>query len=399
MGWSQVTRPEFDDVRFMEEALRLATRIPRRPWPNPPVGAVVVRDGQIVGRGAHEGAGLPHAEALALEEAGELARGATLYCTLEPCNHQGRTAPCAPLVARSGIRRLVVAIGDPNPLVPGGGLGVVQAAGVEVTVGVLGEAALELIWPFVATGAFDRPYVLLKTATTLDGRFTAGAPDAGEPPRPRYLTGLEARRDVHRLRRWADLVMVGERTIAADLPQLDSRLLREDADCPAGDPLGGYVDTDLSFGNVWPQERYFVFAGKRSAPAERRRRIEQEGGILVLCEERDGHVALDSLLAEIFARGGWTVMVEGGPTLAAAFLAAGLVDRWIQYVAPRFGGEGVTWPARVAPAPSLEPFHLTGEQRFGPDLRLVHDRLPFAQILGELTVEAAEGLRQKGGRA
>ena len=159
----------------MSEALRLAALVEHRPWPNPPVGAIVVRDGEVVGRGAHQGPGTAHAEVLALREAGARARGATLYCTLEPCNHQGRTPPCTPAVVASGVSRVVVAMRDPNPKVAGGGLERLLDAGIGITLGVCADDALELVWPFVATGAFRRPFVWLKTATSLDGRF---APEA-----------------------------------------------------------------------------------------------------------------------------------------------------------------------------------------------------------------------------
>jgi len=389
-----LTPPQPDDARWMAEALALAARVPRRPWPNPPVGALIVRDGRVVGRGAHEGAGLPHAEALALDEAGEAARGATLYLTLEPCNHQGRTPPCAPRVAASGLARLVVAVADPNPTVPGGGLAVAQDAGLAITVGVGGERALELIWPFVATNAFERPYVLLKTAVSLDGRFTPGPAPAGAEPRPGYLTGLSARRDAHILRRWADIVLVGERTVAADRPQLNGRLVPDDADCPAAEPLAAYADSDLSFSGDWAQERFLVFSGEGAAPA-RRARVEAQGGVVVACAERAGHVAPESLLAEAFRFGGRAVMLEGGPRLAAAFLARGLVDRWVQYVAPVFSGAGVQWPE--AEPHVAERLHLTSARPCGHDLRLVHDRLPFAQLLQELTADTAAGLGRRGG--
>ncbi len=398
-----ISPPRAEDAQFMAEALHLAARIPRRTWPNPPVGAVVVSgDGRVVGRGAHHGPGLPHAEAVALGEAAEAARGGTLYVTLEPCNHQGRTPPCAPAVAASGVGRLVAAVGDPNPSVPGGGLRLLRDAGIEITLGVLAEPALHLIWPFVATGAFERPYVLLKTADSLDGRFAPPARD-GQGPSPAYLTGLEARRDVHRLRRWSDLVLVGERTLAADRPQLDGRLVRDgEDDCPESEPAAGYADSDLSFAQIWPLERYFVFAGRTRAAAASRARIELEGGIIVLCDERDGRVAPESLLAEAFSRGGWAIMIEGGPTLASSFLARGLVDRWIRYTAPILLGAGARWPDWIADpaepdrgqAADAEDYSLTSCDRCGPDLKVVYDRLPFAQVLAELTVETAQGLRR-----
>ncbi len=392
-----ITPQQPEDARWMADALRLAARLPRRPWPNPPVGALVVRDGQIVGRGAHHGAGLPHAEVLALEEAGERARGATLYVSLEPCNHQGRTPPCAPRVAAAGLSRVVISVGDPNPNVAGGGLRLLREAGLDLTIGVLGEKALELIWPFVATGAFERPYVLLKTAASLDARFTL-SPRA-PAPRPSYLTGLAARRQVHEMRRWSDLVIVGEGTVMADRPLLNGRLVTEEADCPAAEPVAGYVDTDLSFHGDWGQERFFVFAGAAAA-AEDRARVEQVGGVVVPCAERDGHVALDSLLEEAFRRGGWTLLVEGGPTLAAAFLKRGLVDRWVQYIAPLYAGGGVAWPRElVPPTDEATRFHFTAARRAGDDLCLAYDRLPFAQLLEELTVETAAGLARGAGAA
>ena len=236
-------RRESEDIRFMIEALRLAARLPGRPWPNPPVGAVVVRDGEIVGRGAHQGAGTAHAERVALAEAGDRARGATLYVTLEPCNHRGRTEACAPLVTDSGVARLVVGVADPNPGVPGGGLATAAAAAIAVEVGVCGRECLEMIWPFAASEAFARPFVLPKTAVSLDGRF-APPPARDLDGAPFYLTGEAARADVHRLRRWCDVVLVGEGTARADRPRLDGRLAGDD--CPAADPLAGWVDSDLS---------------------------------------------------------------------------------------------------------------------------------------------------------
>jgi diaminohydroxyphosphoribosylaminopyrimidine deaminase/5-amino-6-(5-phosphoribosylamino)uracil reductase len=367
-----------DDRPFMAEALRVAATIPRRPWPNPPVGAVVVRDGRVVGRGAHHGAGTDHAEVVALREAGELARGATLYCTLEPCNHSGRTQPCAPVVASSGISTLVAAIRDPNPGVRGGGLARVRAAGVGVRLGVMAEEALELAWPFACTRAFTRPFVLLKTASSLDARF---APRSGQPTDvgPAYLTGLAARREVHALRRWCDVVAVGERTMAADRPRLDGRLLGDGDACPGLDPLPAYVDTDLSLQAAWPRP-FWVFAGADRATEEGTRRIEQGCGTVVTCTERGGHVAPEALVAEFGRRGGHCLMVEGGPRLAAAFLGAGVVDRWVSYVAPVLLGAG----PRLSDLESTGSFHLTRAGAVGPDARLVFDREPFERTLASL---------------
>jgi diaminohydroxyphosphoribosylaminopyrimidine deaminase/5-amino-6-(5-phosphoribosylamino)uracil reductase len=396
-----VTSAAPEDLSFMAEALRLAARIPRRPWPNPPVGALVVRDGRIVGRGAHHGAGTAHAEVLALDEAGALARGATLYCTLEPCNHWGRTPPCATRVAASGVQRLVVGIADPNRAVTGGGLGVVAAAGIDVTVGVLSRETLDLIWPFAATRAFQRPFVLLKTAASLDGRFGPGARDAGTPAGPFYMTGEEARRDVHRLRRWADVVVVGEDTLVADQPLLNGRLVRDEDNCPAADPVPGYVDTDLSYAGTWPAERPLVFAGRDRTDAAARARLERQGVTVVTCEERDGHVAPESLLDRVFNGIGRVVMIEGGPRLASAFLEAGLVDRWVHYTAPLLLGDGPAWPAWRFRADVSEGrrFHLTRVEPIHGDMKAVFDRQPFDQVACDLTPRAVQPGRGGDGGA
>jgi diaminohydroxyphosphoribosylaminopyrimidine deaminase/5-amino-6-(5-phosphoribosylamino)uracil reductase len=393
-----ISRPTAEDEAFMAEALRLARRIPRRPWPNPPVGAVVVRDGAIIGRGAHLGAGTPHAEVLALEEAGRLARGATLYCTLEPCNHAGRTPPCAPRVVESGVGAVVIGVADPNPGVAGGGLALIREAGIELRIGAMGTAALDLIWPFASTRAFARPFVLLKTACSLDGCFSARRQRSEEQGMPMYLTGIEARRDVHRLRRWADLVLVGERTAATDRPRLDGRLVREEDECPAAEPVPAYVDTDLSFEGNWRQERFYVFAGKERAPLPSRARLARHGGTVVLCGERDGRVAPEALLDEVLSRGGWSVLLEGGPTLAATFLDRGLVDRWVCYTAPVVIGRGVRWPDRLSgqdPPNEVRHFHLTNVAQFGSDVRMVFDRLSFPEVVESLTSRVVEDLQRR----
>ncbi|MBE3095968.1 MAG: bifunctional diaminohydroxyphosphoribosylaminopyrimidine deaminase/5-amino-6-(5-phosphoribosylamino)uracil reductase RibD [Planctomycetes bacterium] len=393
--------PAPEDRHFMAEALHLAARIPRRPWPNPPVGALVVRDGRIVGRGAHHGPGLAHAEVLALEEAGALARDATLYCTLEPCTHTGRTPPCAPRVAASGVRRLVVAVGDPNPAVTGRGLDVLDSDSIDLTIGVLAESALGLIWPFAVTRAFERPFVVLKTATSLDGRFAPAGRPSGAQAAPLYLTGEEARRDVHRLRRWADVVLIGEGTLAADRPQLNGRLAGPEDDCPAADPAPGYVDTDLSYTGPWPADGGYVFFGRGRAGATARARAERSGMSLVACDERDGHVAPESLVQAAADGIGSVILIEGGPTIASAYLKAGLVDRWVRYTAPLVLGEGPAWPAWTHPqdAGAAQRFCLTRVERLGPDVKTVFDRLAFDKVVRDLTVHRIERLRNRAGRA
>jgi len=299
-----------NDVRFMTEALRLARRLPRRTWPNPPVGAVVVRDGEIIARGAHLGPGLDHAEAVALAEAGERARGATIYVTLEPCNHQGRTPACAPRIVAAGVKRVVFGIRDPNPRVAGGGLAHLRDAGVEVAFGIAAAECLELVWPFVATDAFARPFVLLKTAASLDGRF-APPPESDTAGRPFYLTGAESLAAVGRMRRWSDIVLVGSGTVTADAPRLDGRRVGPDAGCPAADPVAACADTRLAHAVDWAAPGRLVFCGPDSDPG-RARAMAEAGAEIVDCDARDGRVDPAGLLARPwphpFSRRGWSIV-------------------------------------------------------------------------------------------
>ena len=382
--------PQAVDRRFMAEAFQVAAAIPERPWPNPPVGALLVLEGEVVGRGAHLGPGRAHAERVALDEAAERARGATLYCTLEPCNHQGRTPPCAPAVVASGVARVVIGVLDPNPRVAGGGYQALRAAGIEVSVGVQAAACLELIWPFVVTEAFARPYLELKTARSLDGRFSLPQPadssSADQPSGPVYLTSEEARRDVHRRRRWVDLVLVGEGTARADHPRLDTRLVPAEAACPAAEPAAGYVDTDLSHQAGLGRVDHFVFHGTSAAVSGTTAPLQSAAVQHVACAVRDGHVDPADLLQRAAALGLQTIMLEGGPQLAAAFLSAGLVDRWIDYRAPLVAGGGATWPAEF-PSPlrtQSAAFSLTQCAAIGADLLTIHDRCDFAATLRRL---------------
>ncbi|MDY0108746.1 MAG: bifunctional diaminohydroxyphosphoribosylaminopyrimidine deaminase/5-amino-6-(5-phosphoribosylamino)uracil reductase RibD [Candidatus Krumholzibacteria bacterium] len=368
-----------DDRRFMRDAIAVAARIAARPWPNPPVGAVIVRDGEVVGAGAHQGAGRPHAEPIALAAAGPRARGATLYVTLEPCRHHGRTPPCTDAILAAGVGRVVAGISDLNPTA-GGGAEILRNAGVEVTLGVRAAECLDLIWPFLASDRFARPYVELKTAAGLDGFLSWPRPPAGAPD---YLTGLPARRDVHCRRRWVDLVLVGSGTARCDRPRLDTRLVPAAAACPQAEPAAGCVMTrppaDTAAGLA--RERWFCFHGADAAGLALPAGVEA-----VPCAIGPAGVDPAELLAACSERGFHTIMLEGGPRLAASFLAAGLVDRWVQYIAPVVTGGGAAWSAVVPTAGSKagEPgprFHLTRHDRIGADLRVIWDRRDFAAAL------------------
>lgn len=374
------------DRCFMAEALTLAGRVPQRTWPNPPVGAVVVKDGKVIGRGAHAGPGQLHAEPVALAQAGPAARGATLYVTLEPCNHQGRTPPCAPAVVASGITRVVVGMRDPNPAVLGGGCRFLRDRGVEVRCGVLGEECLELVWPFVTTGNFTRVYVELKTATSLDGLFAPAATGARHPS-PIYLTGEKARQDVHRHRRRVDLVLVGKRTAMADRPRLDGRLAADNDGTPAAEPMAGYVDTHLEYSGGLDRDSFFVFAGESAQGSPRAEAVTAGGGTIIYCREQNGQVDPRNIMEQAAMRDILSIMVEGGPTLAHSFLREGLVDRWLSYTAPTVLGSGVGWPGgKSAPGFADSTFSLTRTRQLGRDLLAVYDKRSFQAQLGQVTI-------------
>jgi diaminohydroxyphosphoribosylaminopyrimidine deaminase/5-amino-6-(5-phosphoribosylamino)uracil reductase len=303
----------------LERALELAERGRGQvEGTHPLVGAVLERDGQIVGEGWYAGRGTPHAEVAALDAAGEHARGATLYVSLEPCSHHGTTPPCADAVASAGVARVVAAVGDPNPKVNGQGFGRLRAAGVEVEVADLWDARVQneawRVW--IAEG---RPFVTYKVAQTVDGRVTV--------PGSRWVSGEESRRRVHQLRASSDAVAVGMGTVRADNPALTAR-----------DVGSERQPRRLAFGH-----------GPLPAGSE--------------LELRDG--PLEQELGALAADGVRSLLLEGGPTLAGSFLAAGVVDKLLVFVAPTLAGTG---PRAFGDLPApLDVRHVTVE-RLGEDV-------------------------------
>jgi diaminohydroxyphosphoribosylaminopyrimidine deaminase / 5-amino-6-(5-phosphoribosylamino)uracil reductase len=320
-----------DDERWMKRALRLAAKAAGRTSPNPMVGAVLVKDGSVVGEGFHQRAGEAHGEIVALERTGEAARGATLYLTLEPCTHQGRTPPCVDRVIASGVSRVVAAMRDPDPRVDGKGFRALRAAGIETTVGVLESAARRLNEGFISRVERGRPFVTLKLATTVDGRATV--------PGRRYISGAPALREVHRMRDRADAVMVGIGTILADDPELTVRGIR------GRDPLRVVLDADartplaakvLRSGD--PQ-RTIVFTA-RDAEQRRAKRLRDAGVLVATLPRAEGGLDAAAGLRWLAEHGVNSVLSEGGPRLASSLLSAKLVDRLVLIVAPVAGGEG-----------------------------------------------------------
>lgn len=339
-----------DDARWMRMALREARHGLGRTSPNPAVGAVLVRDGRIVGRGFHARAGGPHAEVVALSHAGELARGADLYTTLEPCDHVGRTGPCSLAILRAGIRRVYSGSRDPNPLVNGRGVGRLRAAGVEVIEDVLRAECDAHLAQWLVFMRERRPFVTLEAAVTPDGRIATRAGDS------RWASGSGARHWTHRLRDTADAILVGAGTSCADDPTLTTRL-------PRGrdrQPVRVVLDTDLKLpsgltvvGAPLPTPTLVVHAEGLSP-----RRPTPEVEHLAV-RRGTGGVDLGDLLAGLAARGIVHLLVEGRSAVFARFLEAGLADRVVLLVAPEHAGAKDTpafalpWPPRIGDVMSL----------------------------------------------
>jgi diaminohydroxyphosphoribosylaminopyrimidine deaminase / 5-amino-6-(5-phosphoribosylamino)uracil reductase len=340
------------DEQFMQEALALAALARGRTSPNPMVGSVVVQDGRVVGRGYHAKAGAPHGEVVALEDAGAQAKGATLYITLEPCCHFGpskRTPPCTKAIIAAGIRRVVAAMRDPNPLVSGKGLEELRQAGIEVKLPALNEV-------FITYITTKRPFVLLKVAASLDGKI---ATVTGES---RWITNERSRLLVHQLRDQVDGVMVGINTVLRDDPLLTTRL-------PGGggrDPMRIIVDTHL---RIPCEARVLtastaactVIATTPGAPRDKRRQLEAAGAHVLVIEGEGPGVPLRPLMERLGDMQVTSILLEGGGELHSAALRAGIVDKVCYFLAPKLiggrtaplaiGGEGF---ARLAEAVTLE---------------------------------------------
>jgi diaminohydroxyphosphoribosylaminopyrimidine deaminase/5-amino-6-(5-phosphoribosylamino)uracil reductase len=327
-----------DDAHFMRKALALAERGRGRTSPNPMVGALVVDPaGVIVGRGAHQAAGGPHAEVIALQAAGVRARGATLYCTLEPCSHTGRTGPCAPLVVEAGIRRAVIALEDPNPLVHGRGLAHLRAHGIDVTVGVEQTAAARQNAVFLTVMREGRPHVIVKAALSVDGRFAAA------PGVRSLLTGAAANRRVQRQRAEVDAIGIGSGTLLIDDPLLTARgayrgrpLTRVVFDRRLRTPPSARLLSTLAAGPV-------IIVGSERARTEAPDRAErlEAAGALILAPPGDD---IGSALRALREEGLTSLLLEGGAALHRAALNAAVVDEVHVYITPAaLGPDGVEW--------------------------------------------------------
>jgi diaminohydroxyphosphoribosylaminopyrimidine deaminase/5-amino-6-(5-phosphoribosylamino)uracil reductase len=374
------------DEAWMAHAVALAEQGRGRVSPNPMVGAVLVRDGRVVGEGFHEAAGRPHAEAVALAAAGAAASGATCYVTLEPCAHHGRTPPCADALVAAGVARVVAAVPDPDPRVDGSGLARLRAGGVTVTVGTGVEAAADQNAAYLTHRRLGRPRITLKAAASLDGKVAAADGTS------QWITGPAARADAHRLRGEADAVMVGAGTALADNPRLTVRL----PGWAGRQPLRVLVDATGRVGaggHLFDTEAETLVATTAAAPATAVDAWKAAGAEVLICAEveadaplRGGSggalsappvsrvVDLEDLARALGERGVLELMVEGGPRLQASLWAAGLADRLVWYLAPLAIG-GLAAPGLLgsgaATLAGARRLRLASADRVGDDLRLI----------------------------
>jgi diaminohydroxyphosphoribosylaminopyrimidine deaminase/5-amino-6-(5-phosphoribosylamino)uracil reductase len=331
-----------NDRDFMQLALALARQGEGYTSPNPMVGAVLVKDGEIVGRGYHQAAGEPHAEVNAVADAGPLAHRATLYVTLEPCNHTGRTPPCTHTILNAGIQRVIIAMRDPNPDVTGNGIEFLKSKGLDVTVGLCEPEAQRLIESFSKYIRTKRPFVILKCAATLDGRIATRTGDS------KWVTGPAARQRVHQIRHAVDAIMVGNATVMQDNPSLTTRLEGREG----SDPVRIVLDTHLS---ISPQAQVLHLESKAGtilvkgdtpetdAVRTRREALEARGANVVQAPIRNGLIDLDRLMVHLGQQGVTSLLVEGGGRVLASALAAKIADKIVWFYAPKIlgGDDGV----------------------------------------------------------
>jgi diaminohydroxyphosphoribosylaminopyrimidine deaminase/5-amino-6-(5-phosphoribosylamino)uracil reductase len=360
-------------TRFMQHALELARKGAGLASPNPMVGCILVRQGEIVGQGFHLYEYRDHAEIVALKSAGEKARGATMYVTLEPCNHTGRTGPCTEAIIAAGVQRVVAAMEDPNPVNSGRGFDRLRAAGIEVFTGACEEKARDLNEAFACWIRTKKPFVTLKSALTLDGQLALpgklGKSSKGSHPgkRTNWITSEESRAEVHRMRHASDTLLTGIGTVLTDDPFLTDRsglprrrrLLRVVLDSKLSLPLKSRLvrtaDNDL-----------LVFTN--TAASSRKARALQKAGVeVVSLRSRTGPIQLEAVLAELGRRELLSVLLEAGSTLNGVALSAGIVHKLMLFYAPKIAAEARV-PFAIAPNLKLPSLQRVRTQSFGPDI-------------------------------
>ena len=322
-----------DDAYFMGLALELAKERKGLTHPNPTVGCVIVKDGKIIAKANHERAGMPHAEAKALAIAGDSAKGSTLYVTLEPCVHYGRTPPCTDAIIKAGVKRVVIAVLDPNPLVSGKGVERLRQAGIEVKVGVLEDQAKRINEDFFTYITQKRPYVTLKFAQSLDGSL------ATKDYQSKWISSEESRKYAHKLRAEASAVLVGINTVLRDNPKLTVRAFKWEKN-----PLRIVLDPKLKIPmdcNLIKDKEAKTIVITAVEDKEKIKALEEEGVEVLLAEHENGLLNLKEVLRELYFKEVMHLLVEGGAKTLTSFLENRLFDRLCVFVAPIILGEGV----------------------------------------------------------
>jgi diaminohydroxyphosphoribosylaminopyrimidine deaminase / 5-amino-6-(5-phosphoribosylamino)uracil reductase len=331
-----------DDEYFMKMALDLASKGQGETSPNPMVGAVIVKDGKIVGQGYHPAAGKAHAEVYAIDDAGINAENATLYVTLEPCNHHGRTPPCTEKILKAGIQRLVVAMEDPNPDVKGGGMAYLADRGIRVTSGILHSEAQKQNEVFIKFVKKKEPFVILKCAATLDGQIATRTGDA------KWVTGEASRQYVHQLRHRVDAILVGMGTVRKDNPSLTTRLQNR----VGKNPIRIILNTHLTISEKakvvqsTSEAETWVISGKQMAAegaSAKRDRLEKAGVRLMETPVRNDRIHLPQLMHMLGQNHITSLLIEGGADVMASAVSAGIVDKIMFFYAPKLlgGNDGV----------------------------------------------------------
>lgn len=355
-----------DDEHWMRKVLRLAEKGKGRTSPNPLVGAILVKNGKVVGEGYHARAGEAHAEILALQRAKERARGATLYINLEPCTHHGKTPPCAPQVIKAGVKSAVIGMEDSNPLVRGKGIETLKKAGLKVHAGILESECRRLNEAFCKYITGREPFVILKVAATLDGKIATREGDS------KWISGEASRRFVHRLRDEVDGVLVGIGTVLRDDPLLTARIKG------GRDPYRVVLDSQLKI----PEEaKVFgdsptkvIIATTEAAPKDKIETLKKRGVRVLTLESEEGRIDLKSCLSKLGESGMMSLMVEGGNQVNGSFLDKGLIDKLLLFISPRligdpqapgiFGGRGVSKLQEAIPLKEMKA------KRVGEDILL-----------------------------
>ncbi|SMC03087.1 diaminohydroxyphosphoribosylaminopyrimidine deaminase / 5-amino-6-(5-phosphoribosylamino)uracil reductase [Sulfobacillus thermosulfidooxidans DSM 9293] len=378
------------ESQVMQRALSLARRGRYTTSPNPMVGAVILDShGQIVGEGYHKRPGGPHAEIVALRKAGEKAQGGTLYVTLEPCNHVGRTPPCTEAIIDAGITHVVIAMTDPNPEVKGGGIQRLKQAGITVEVGDGEKTARALNHAFITWSQKRRPYITLKSAMSLDGKVATKTGDS------RYITHEKSLAKVHELRRLHDAILVGVGTILADDPALTYRGPK-----PGRDPIRVILD---SHGRTPASARIFqqnssaptlIFTTSQSSIDWQRDIFSAGGEVIEVSQDPSGVVDLHEVLAELASRHVLSVLVEGGPRVHASFIAEQLADEWYSFISPIIIGGVAPTPvmgegiARLADAYPVGPIDV---HKMGEDV-MIHGLFGSVNTSSSHHIKTQEGL-------